>query len=82
MFGGIHRVKPSDRKGKGVGNTPLKRAKRMPDSSPDGMTKSCPVKKVADLRTAVDNGTYRVESKKVAEKIVRDAVREIRNRLR
>ena len=75
-------MKPSDRKGKGVGNTPLKRAKRMPDSSPDGMTKACPVKKVADLRTAVDNGPHRVESNKVAEKIVRDAVREIRNRLR
>jgi len=54
----------------------------MPDSSPDDMTKACAVKKVADLRTAVDNGTYRVEAKKVAEKIVRDAVREIRNRLR
>ncbi len=54
----------------------------MPDSSPDGMKKACPVNKVADLRTAVDNGTYRVDAKKVAEKIVRDAVREIRNRLR
>jgi anti-sigma28 factor (negative regulator of flagellin synthesis) len=82
LSGGIYRVNPLNRKGKGVGKTPLKREKSMPDSSPGDITKACSVKKVADLRTAVDNGTYRVEAKKVAEKIVRDAVREIRNRLR
>jgi hypothetical protein len=37
---------------------------------------------MADLRMEVDAGTYRVESRKVAGKIVRDAVREIRKRLR
>jgi len=75
-------VKPSNRKGKGNGKTPRKKAQNEPVSFPGGKAKACAVKKVADLRTAVDNGTYRVEAKKVAEKIVKDAVREIRNRLR
>lgn len=39
------------------------------------------VKNVARLRNAVENGTYRVEARKVADKIVKDAVREIRSRL-
>lgn len=38
--------------------------------------------KVKTLRIAVIGGKYRVESKKVAEKIVGNAVREIRGRLR
>lgn len=38
--------------------------------------------KVETLRNAVDGGKYRVESKKVAEKIVRKAVLELRVRLR
>jgi anti-sigma28 factor (negative regulator of flagellin synthesis) len=37
---------------------------------------------VAALRAAMNNGTYRVEPKKVADKIVKDAVRDIRSRLR
>jgi anti-sigma28 factor (negative regulator of flagellin synthesis) len=37
---------------------------------------------MTDLRNAVENGSYRVEPEKVADKIVKDAVREIRNRLR
>lgn len=39
-------------------------------------------RKVQALRTSVGDGKYRVESRKVADRIVRDAVREIRNRLR
>ncbi|MBI5576218.1 MAG: flagellar biosynthesis anti-sigma factor FlgM [Deltaproteobacteria bacterium] len=39
-------------------------------------------RKIQEIRTAVSNGKYRVESDKVAEKIVRDAVREIRGRLK
>ncbi|HZW37096.1 MAG TPA: flagellar biosynthesis anti-sigma factor FlgM [Candidatus Deferrimicrobiaceae bacterium] len=37
---------------------------------------------MAILRTALDSGQYRVESKKIADKMTRDAVREIRSRLR
>lgn len=40
------------------------------------------VEKVEEIRSAVDGGTYRVEGEKVAEKMVADAVREIRNRHR
>ena len=39
-------------------------------------------RKVQALRTSVEGGKYRVESRKVADRIVRDAVREIRSRLR
>jgi len=76
------RVKPSNRKGNGIGKTPLKESKSASVSSSDDVGKGGAVKKVADLRAAVDSGTYRVEAKKVADKIVRNAVREIRNRLR
>ena len=75
-------MKPSDRKGNGVGKTPMKEAENKPVSSPDRAARGGAVKKVADLRTAVNNGTYRVEPKKVADKIVKDAVRDIRSRLR
>jgi len=75
-------VKPSDRKGNGVGKTPKKEAENKPVSSPDRAVGGGAVKKVADLLTSVNNGTYRVESKKVADKIVKDAVRDIRSRLR
>jgi hypothetical protein len=37
---------------------------------------------VAILRTALDSGQFRVESKKIADKMAKDAVREIRSRLR
>lgn len=75
-------MKPSDRKGNGVGKTPIKGAGNKPVPSPEGAAKGGSVKKVADLRAAVDNGTYRVESRKVADKIVKDALRDIRSRLR
>jgi anti-sigma28 factor (negative regulator of flagellin synthesis) len=75
-------VKPSDRKGNGVGKTPKKEAEIKAVSSPDRAVKGGAVKKVADLRAAVNNGTYRVESRKVADKIVKDAVRDIRSRTR
>jgi anti-sigma28 factor (negative regulator of flagellin synthesis) len=75
-------VKPSDRKGNGIEKTPLKEAESMPVSSSEEPSKGSAVKKVADLRTAVEGGTYRVEARKVADKIVKDALREIRNRHR
>lgn len=75
-------MKPSDRKGNGVAKTTLKESGNTSVSPPNGAAKARTVKKVADIRTAVDNGTYRVEAKKVADKIVKDAVRDIRNRLR
>ncbi|MGE5699416.1 MAG: flagellar biosynthesis anti-sigma factor FlgM [Deltaproteobacteria bacterium] len=75
-------MKPSDRKGNGVGKTPMKEAGNKHVSSPDGAERGGGVKKVAALRAAMNNGTYRVESKKVADKIVKDAVRDIRSRLR
>jgi anti-sigma28 factor (negative regulator of flagellin synthesis) len=37
---------------------------------------------VQELRTALEGGKYRVEPRKVADKIIRDAVRVIRGRLR
>ena len=73
-------MNPSNRKGKGIGKTPPKEAQSAPASFPGGKAKAGTVKKVAHLRTAVDNGTYRVDAKKIADKIVRDAVREIRSR--
>lgn len=75
-------MKPSDRKGNGIEKTPFKEAESAPVSSSEEPSKRSAVKKVADLRTAVEGGTYRVESRKVADKIVKDALREIRNRHR
>jgi anti-sigma28 factor (negative regulator of flagellin synthesis) len=75
-------VKPSDRKGNGNGKTPLKEAEGAPVPSSEEPPKGSAVKKVADLRNAVEGGTYRVEARKVADKIVKDALREIRNRHR
>ncbi len=75
-------MKPSDRKGNGVGKTPIKEAENKSAPSPEGTAKGSSVKKVADLRSAVDSGTYRVESRKVADKIVKDALRDIRSRIR
>lgn len=75
-------MKPSNRKGNGVGKTPMKEAENKPVSSPDRAEGGGAVKKVAALRAAMNNGTYRVEPKKVADKIVKDAVRDIRSRLR
>jgi anti-sigma28 factor (negative regulator of flagellin synthesis) len=40
------------------------------------------VEKVGRIQAAVDAGTYRVEGGRVAEKMVSDAVRELRNRTR
>jgi hypothetical protein len=60
----------------------MKKSGLAPVSPPNGASKGRTVKKVADLKTAVDNGTYMVESRKVADKIVKDAVRDIRTRLR
>lgn len=40
------------------------------------------VEKVEALHAAVDNGTYHVPGEKVADKMVKDAVKEIRNRIR
>lgn len=75
-------MKPPDRKGNRIGNPPLKGAEGRPAHAPGNGANGNGVKKVTDLRNAVENGSYRVEPEKVADKIVRDAVREIRNRLR
>lgn len=40
------------------------------------------VEKVGRIQAAVDAGTYRVDGGRVAEKMVSDAVRELRNRTR
>lgn len=48
----------------------------------NGKGKGAGPPKAETLRIAVDGGKYRVESKKVADKIVMKAVREIRGRLR
>jgi len=75
-------VKPPDCKGNRIGKAPLKESERRPGPSPGRVASGNGVKKVTDLRNAVENGSYRVEAKKVADKIVKDAVREIRTRLR
>ena len=80
--GDRRRVKPPDRKGNRIEKAPPKEAGGRPGPSPGGPANRNGVKKVTDLRSAVENGSYRVEAKKVADKIVKDAVREIRNRLR
>lgn len=40
------------------------------------------VEKVGRIQSALDAGTYQVEGEKVADKVVSEAVREIRNRTR
>lgn len=40
------------------------------------------VEKVERIQAAMDDGAYRVEGQQVAEKMVTDAVRELRNRTR
>jgi anti-sigma28 factor (negative regulator of flagellin synthesis) len=81
-IGDRRRVKPPERKGNRTGKAPLKEAEGTPGSSPGRGANGNGVKKVTDLRNAVENGSYRVEAEKVADKIVKDAVREIRTRLR
>jgi anti-sigma28 factor (negative regulator of flagellin synthesis) len=80
--GDRRRVKPPDRKGNRIGKIPLKEAKGTLGPSHGNGANGNGVKKMTDLRDAVENGSYRVEPEKVADKIVKDAVREIRNRLR
>jgi anti-sigma28 factor (negative regulator of flagellin synthesis) len=80
--------KLSGRNGNGTGHAPPEKRKKTEkrnkkDSPVAGCAgNGCCPKKMKSLRTAVAGGTYRVESKKVAGKIVDDAVREIRSRLR
>lgn len=73
-------MNPLNPKGKGNGKAAPKEANRGRGSTAGRGTKRG-VKNVARLRTEVENGAYRVEARKVAEKIVKDAVREIRSRL-
>jgi flagellar biosynthesis anti-sigma factor FlgM len=40
------------------------------------------IEKVGRIQAAMDNGAYRVEGQQVADKMVSDAVRELRNRTR
>lgn len=61
---------------------PSKKAQRSSPASPGNGGNGNGVKKVAALRNAVESGRYRVEAAKVADKMVRNAVREIRTRLR
>ncbi len=48
----------------------------------NGNEKGGDPRRVQELRTALEGGKYRVEPRKVADKIIRDAVRVIRGRLR
>jgi anti-sigma28 factor (negative regulator of flagellin synthesis) len=75
-------VNPPNRKGNGNGKIPPREAERAGIAPEEVRAKRTPVKKMAELRTAVDDGTYHVESRKVAGRIVDDAVKEIRKRLR
>lgn len=71
-------VKPSNPKGNGNGKAPPKAGKAVPGPSAGSIAG---VRKVAHFRDAVESGAYRVEARKVADKIVKDAVLEIRSRL-
>jgi hypothetical protein len=75
-------VNPSNRKGNGNGKTLLGKAGGAPVPPPVRAVKGGGAKKVAVLRIALDSGQYRVESKKIADKMAKDAVREIRSRHR
>jgi len=76
-------LKPSDKKGNGNASHRERGDLRgVPPLSGNGGKKGSDPRKIQALRNAVDSGNYRVESRKVAEKIVKDAVREIRSRLR
>jgi anti-sigma28 factor (negative regulator of flagellin synthesis) len=59
--------------------TPGKGGKKGNGSGPDGK-KSGRQKRIDSLKGRVEKGIYRVKSKKVAEKMVEDAVRSIRSR--
>lgn len=71
-------MKSPNHKGNGNGKAPLKGSKGV--AGPPAGRDAHGVKKVARLGQAVRSGTYRVEARKVADKIVMDAVREIRTR--
>lgn len=75
-------MKPLNHKGNGNGKPSQKGGKGVPGPSADRAGIGAGVRKVAHLRDAVESGRYRVEARKVADKIVKDAVREIRSRLR
>jgi anti-sigma28 factor (negative regulator of flagellin synthesis) len=75
-------VNPPNRKGNGNGKTPPREAGSARVTSDEERSGGNPVKKMAELRTAVNGGTYHVESRKVAGRIVNDAVKEVRKRLR
>jgi len=52
------------------------------ESRPSGKPESAGGKKFVSLRDQVHDGTYRVDPDAVAEKMVDDAVRKIRSRIR
>jgi len=77
--------KPSGRNGNGTGDVPEKNPERSENAKvqvPEEVEPACAAERANVIRAALAGGRYRVESKKVAEKIVDDAVREIRNRTR
>lgn len=69
-------MKSSGRKGSGAGNKDTG-AHRAAAGAPE-----IRAEKVAKIQSSIDSGTYRVEGRKVANKMVADAVQEIRNRSR
>lgn len=56
--------------------------KKSVESRPSGKPESAGGKKFVSLRDQVHDGTYRVDPDAVAEKMVDDAVRKIRSRIR
>lgn len=58
------------------------RVKPQRNGSGNGPEKKDNSRKIEALQSAVRNGKYSIESRKVAEKIIKDALREIRGRLR
>ncbi len=52
------------------------------DRKGNGGGKGSNPRKIQALRNAVDSGKYRVDSRKVAERIIKEALREIRGRAR
>ncbi len=75
----------SGRNGNGGGKDPGKGPDspvEMDSSAPGGPGAGSSAEKVNALRAAIAAGAYRVDSKKVAGKIIDDVLQEIRNRTR
>ncbi|OYV99008.1 MAG: hypothetical protein B7Z62_02175 [Deltaproteobacteria bacterium 37-65-8] len=91
MKAGEASVKISGRKGKEPGNGSSRRTRGVQGKGPAGSAgpeanrtldafPKARVEKVERIQSEMNDGTYKVEGRRVAEKMVTDAVRELRKR--